>query len=58
MGRGRKPDHERRQRAADPRAQGLSWEEIGRELGVSKQCAYRNALVVIKFVFPQNATYS
>jgi transcriptional regulator with XRE-family HTH domain len=34
------PNHRRRARAARLRAEGLSFEAIGRRLGVTKQCAY------------------
>src|SRR5262249_23519194 len=34
------PNRRRRARAAGLRAEGLSFTEVGRQLGVSKQCAY------------------
>ena len=37
--RGRKPDLERRRRAAELRAQGLTFTEVGRRLGVTRQAA-------------------
>jgi hypothetical protein len=37
-------DHRRRARAAYLRAEGLSFEAIGRRLGVTRQCAYALAL--------------
>ena len=40
-GSGAKPDERRRREMANLRAQGLSYAEIGRRLGVSRQCVQR-----------------
>ena len=40
MGSGRKPNQDRRREAAQLRAQGLSFVEIGRRLGTTRQGAY------------------